>query len=491
MFDKAKEKLLSFEQWMWKQGDELGFGKWFFVKLIRVTYLVIMKIPRERPFLRSAALTYTSTLSLLPMLGMLFAIFGIFTNETEKEWAIRQLFDKAQSYIAVPLAEDLKKKDNPGVKDPEEVKAAPDSKDEEVEVLSEAQKKQAAQFLRVRNQVIGMIDEVGTGKLSGISLLLFSLGALTLLANIERAFNDIWGIAKLRAFWYRMMSYTFIMLGTAVMAVVTFAIVGIDNLESSNIELFQKAPPWLANFMQSGFDVFLSFSVMCGFFTVLYIVMPNVQVKFLDALAGGVVAGIFFKLNASLAGFLAVRLTTINLAYGSMALIPIFLICCMIAWMIVLMGAHVASAWGNVEGFRREFLTMRHGKGYDETIALRLMLRIAENFRDDGKITNYEKVAEEWALPNARVRTLLDKLEATGLVRHIGGKAVEYTLGKELKQISVVDILSAIRFGTDGWKPLPEGPDSDRINKLVTDIHDIEEKNLKQITLASLINEKS
>jgi len=484
MFDKAKEKLKHFEQVLWNQSSNLGFGKWFLIRLIQVTYLVILKIPKERPMLRAAALTYTSTLSLLPMMAMIFGLLGFFANKEAKEDAINMMFDRFQEFVIVEPVEQSTNENNTKINVIKEIKKN-NSEEPQVNVGLDVEK-----LNKIKAQTLAAINGVSSGKISGVALVLFLMGALTLLANIERAFNDIWGIEKLRPFMYRMMSYVFILISSAIVLALTFTMVIANKAHLNNFEWFSQVP-WIGDFLQSGFDVVLTCLITSVFFTVLYLVMPNVQVKLPSALAGGLVAGVFFESNKLIAVLLAGKFTTINIAFGSMAIIPIFLIGCMVVWMIVLLGAHVASAWGNVEAYRREFLSNRQEKGYDETIALRLMLAIAELFKKEGASTDYETLGESWAIPNPKLRNILGKLENCGLVHHLGAKETLYVPGRELGKISVVDILSAVRFGAEGWQPIPESKDSLRVNQLITKIHDTEEQHLKSMTLDVLLKEES
>ena len=75
--------------------------------------------------------------------------------------------------------------------------------------------------------------------------------------------------------------------------------------------------------------------------------MPNTRVCFNAALVGGVVGGSFWYLN-NVFGFLYVsRVVSNSKIYGSLGLVPVFMIGLYFSWLILLFGAQVAYAFQN------------------------------------------------------------------------------------------------------------------------------------------------
>ena len=89
-------------------------------------------------------------------------------------------------------------------------------------------------------------------------------------------------------------------------------------------------------------------------FAVFYKIMPNTRVCFDAALVGGVVGGSLWYLN-NVFGFLYVsRVVTNSKIYGSLGLVPVFMIGLYFSWLILLFGAQVAYAFQNRKSICRK-----------------------------------------------------------------------------------------------------------------------------------------
>lgn len=78
-------------------------------------------------------------------------------------------------------------------------------------------------------------------------------------------------------------------------------------------------------------------------FGVIYVIVPNVAVRWRDGLLGGFVAALLFEIARAAFALYVAEFPTYALIYGAFAVIPIFLVWLYIFWFILLYGAVYAS----------------------------------------------------------------------------------------------------------------------------------------------------
>ena len=109
--------------------------------------------------------------------------------------------------------------------------------------------------------------------------------------------------------------------------------------------------------------------------------MPNTKVHFSAAFVGGAAGGnglAIFNLLSLHLGSSAVNASKI---YGSLALVPLFMVGLYVVWVIVLFGAQVAYAFQNRESYLQEQLAENVNQRGREFVALRLMTCIGQRFQ--------------------------------------------------------------------------------------------------------------
>jgi len=251
-----------------------------FVALLHERFLT------TRCFQIAGSLTYTSLLALVPLVTVTFMAFGHLPGMEDVELSLRNFLlenmlpDKAGAIITTYALEFSEK----------------------------------------------------ASQLTLIGIVMLAITSLVLLATVEQAFNDIWGVRQTRPLLYRITVYWFVLtLGPPILG---GSITATSYLVSLSME-WSPEMNWLGPYSAR----LLAPLLLSVLFIFLYYAVPNQKVRFAHALVGGLVAAVAFFLMQRAFGLFIARFPTYTLVYGTFAALPIFLIWLYLSWVVVLLGA--------------------------------------------------------------------------------------------------------------------------------------------------------
>jgi len=174
------------------------------------------------------------------------------------------------------------------------------------------------------------------GRLTAVGLFILVVTAIMLMATIEHALNDIWRVANSRKLLHRFLAYwALLTLGPILVAgslMLTSKLFMLPFLGRAEITLLREV-----------LDVVLPLVFEFGAVVLLYTVVPNVQVLWRNAFAGGFFAAVLLEVAKYLFAAAMKYFTTYQIIYGAIAALPIFLVWIYISWVIILLGATVAA----------------------------------------------------------------------------------------------------------------------------------------------------
>jgi len=180
-----------------------------------------------------------------------------------------------------------------------------------------------------------------------VGLLLLGVSALALVFTIDRTLNAIWQVQRPRPLTQRVLVYwTALTLGPLALggslAFTSFAI-------SASGGVVGQTPAGLALLFQI-IEFFLLLFGVAG----LFHYVPNTHVRWRHALFGAAFVAIAFTLAKSGLAWYVKKVPTYSTLYGAFATVPIFLIWLYLGWVIMLIGAVLAaSAPSLMQGLHR------------------------------------------------------------------------------------------------------------------------------------------
>ncbi len=160
--------------------------------------------------------------------------------------------------------------------------------------------------------------------------------AVLLLQTVDQAINAIWVVKRPRALWTRLVVYwVAITLGPILLAASIWAT---TEVVRASLGLVHEAE-WLRSGVSRALPAVL-FSIFFGF---LFFAVPNRRIVSWHAIVGGIVAGVGLVLLQRALGYYFSRFTSYTLLYGTFSVIPIFLVWLYSSWLVILVGALIAA----------------------------------------------------------------------------------------------------------------------------------------------------
>jgi membrane protein len=456
-------------------------------RFARFWVLVGRSFVRNRCPLRAAALSYTTLLALIPLLAVAISVTSsLLKNQGEEQ--IYSAVDKLVSALTPPatLADTtngvvaLKRREAEA-----EFSLTNSANSLEttnsISLAANDTRVEAAQKVVARN-IHEFIKNTRSGTLGVIGMLLLVYVAIRMLASIESTFNDIWGVLRGRNWLRRIVLYwTTITLGP-LLIVGALGLAGGPHLQSTKNLVSQM--PLIGGFV---FKI-LPPMVICLAFTLVYIMVPNTRVRPGAAFIGGIVGGSLWHLNNAV-GFLYVsRVVNNSKIYGSLGLLPVFMVGLYISWLILLFGAQVAYAWQNRQSYLQDKFVETVNQRGREFIALRLITLIGMRFQQGEAPASLQQISSSLGIPTRLVQQVLQPLLTARLVTELAGTEPAYLPARPLEAITAHHVLRAVRAGSG--QELVTRDEAGRAEVLgeFAKIEEAERAAASSVTLLALVN---
>jgi len=376
------------------------------VFLTRLLYGIVRKFADGQLNRQAGSLAYTTLLSLVPLLAVTFSVLKGFGVQNQLEPLL-------MGYL---------------------------------EPLGEA-------GLEAGHRILDFVNNLRVGVLGSLGIALLFYTALSLLQQIEEAFNTIWGVSRARGLGRRFSEYLSVLL---VGPVLVFTGLSVTTSALSN-EWFQ----WLAavkpfGALLLGLGQAMPYLLICLAFAFLYIFLTNTRVRLLPALAGGFFAGVLWYATGLIFAQFVANSSSYSAIYSGFAAAVLFVIWVNVGWLIILVGAQVACYWQNP----RRLLPRGTGDGLRDgersALALTIMTRIGgAHYRRDPLWTLSRLMAECGGAAADAVTEVVEALRWKGLIVASGDEPPVYLPASALEAIELRDILAAVREGGETSGQLP------------------------------------
>ncbi len=477
-------------------GRQEGLSK--FHRFLHFWVLVGHSFNRHRGPVRASALAYASLLALIPMLAVAVSVTSTFLKK-QGEDSIDQFIVKLVASLTPPgelgtngvpvtlgntsevPADKTNQVANAAEALSRDAAASAGSNPNTAALLSKDEKAVAARKAIAR-EIHGFIQNTRSGALGLTGSVLLIFAAISMLSRVETTFNDIWGATRGRSWFMRIVLYWGVLTLAPVLLVVAFGLATGPHWEATRRLL--TLMPFIGNLLFAVLPVLL----LCLTFGLFYMLMPNAKVRLVPALVGGLVGGLLFHLNNVFSVLYVSRVLSNSKIYGSLGLVPVFMIGLYLFWLILLFGAQVAYAFQNRTTYLEEKQIENVNQRGREFIALRLMTCIGRRFGQGEPPLTVAEISEELAVPSRLVRQIMLVLSAARLVVETAGPELSWLPARPLENITCHDILLALRASQGQELATRDGPARSEVYGEFHRIEEAERQAAASVTMLALVN---
>ena len=283
--------------------EELSKAKARFIKYMKVLLITIKTFSGERIGFQAVALSFFSTMSVVPFVSIVFAITGGLGLADKLTELLYAYFYNSQQVVDT--------------------------------VLGFAQ---------------NIISTAQSSTMGLFSSLIFFFIVVWMMLNVEKVFNNVWKVQKPRNLFKRLSIIIAMMVVAPFIVMVFFSgsilyshalsSIGLDVVEFG---FFKNILTWVL----VGVVAMFTFSVMYKF-------IPNADVKYKEALRAAFIAAIPFAAVQYTYLETQVFVTRLNSIYGAFAAVPLFMVWINMGWFIILIGAELSYAFQHVDSYNIE-----------------------------------------------------------------------------------------------------------------------------------------
>ena len=275
----------------------------------------------------------------------------------------------------------------------------------------------------------------------GFGLIFLFYTVYSLIANIENTFNMIWQVSKGRSYIRRFTDYFS-----------AFLLIPVFLICSSGISIWvSTAMDTLLEYEVTGsvYRLFVSITpliISIFLFSALYMFMPNTKVQFKHALNGGIFAAIGFQVFQYLYINGQIWVSRYNAIYGSFALLPLLLLWIQLSWVICLIGAEIAYAGQNVQNYEYERDSKNISRRYLDFITLVIAYLIIKRFENRETPYTDIEISAQYKIPVRLTKRVLYLLMDIGVVSEIkdDNNYAAYQPAMDINQITMECLFSGI-----------------------------------------------
>ena len=266
--------------------------------------------------------------------------------------------------------------------------------------------------------------------MTGTGSVFLVIVAIMMMGTIDRAFNTIWQVRRQRSPLAKFMVYWAILsLGPifiGISVVLTSYFVSLPLLEDAAETLgmgrhtLLRMVPVLAS---------------AAAFTLLYMVVPNRSVPLRHALMGGMLAALLFEAAKRGFAFYVTTFPTYQAIYGALAAVPVFLIWIYLSWLVALLGAEFTYC---LRIYRDDWHPEGVRGGEDLLLAYRLLGHMWEAQGAGESLSMKRLLKLEPAYSEVDLEHLLLQLHKAQLV--LRTERDEWALARDMGRVSLLDL---------------------------------------------------
>jgi membrane protein len=379
----------------------------------KLCYHVALEFIQDRCLLRASSLTYTTILSIVPLMAVSFSWFTkLKLSEQEVQGFLSQyLFPNAEL------------------------------------------------FRTIQNNINKFSSN--TAALSTLGTIFLFVAAYSMINTMEKALNAIWHVTEKRSLWEKISSFWLALTLAPIL-------IGLSLFMTAKLRTLPVLGTILAYPLIKAVLLYLiPFMMIWLAFFMLYKLLPYTRVRTPSAFWGGAVGAALFMIFKWGFGLYITHFSAYSKIYGALAAIPAFLLYLFLIWIIILLGAEFSYVLQYPE------LYLRGGKGgafqpenFRGYLALRAMMEIVRRFQTGEDPAQALAMSQTLGVPYDNMGKLLRALQVQGLVRRLEDGRDAFVPARNPERITAAEVVEAVRGKLLVAAPFPEEAEQQVIKDL-------------------------
>jgi membrane protein len=444
--DRIAKKLSDTVQFLssdiWRlQTHKLPPRRSFWITQLRIPLLAVRRFNLNKCELRASALTFYSLLSIVPVVAMAFAVAKGFGLEKMLREQLMTKFEGQEE---------------------------------------------------VAERIIGfaqsLLANTRGGAIAGVGIVVLFWTIIKVLGNIERSFNDIWGVTTQRTMGRKFADYLSVMMICPVLLIIASSA---TVLVSTQISLMLERLSFLGYVADVliGLLKFLPYAVLWLVFTFIYMFMPNTKVEVKSALWAGIFAGTIYQIVQLAYIKFQVGVSSYGAIYGSFAALPLFLAWLQLSWLIVLLGAEISFAHQNVATYEFEEDCLSASDSFKKTTALMVTSLCVKNFLNEKKPLSAEDISRQLEVPIRLVRSVLSDLTDARLLSEVcldHREVVAYQPACDIQRLTVAEVSERLDQQGVTTVPIADSPEVQKLRETLQRFREMNKQSPANLKLQDL-----
>lgn len=370
---------------------------------IKIVLLSIRQFTADRIPVRASALTYSTLLSIIPILALLFAIARGLGFDALMENQFRTGVTGQQAELIITW-------------------------------------------------VNSYLEHAQSGIFIGVGLIMLLWTVLILTDNIERSFNAIWQVKHPRTVFRKITDYFSMLLLLPLLIVISSGLTIFMTTYVKQMDNYLLLGPVLKFLVRM-----IPYTLTWGMFIGLFVFIPNTKVRLSHAVLPGILAGSAFQAFQYFYINSQIWVSNYNAIYGSFAAIPMFLLWTQISWTICLLGAEMSYISQNLDAFSFGKETENISRRYHDFFCTIILAAICKRFEQAKVPYTAEELSREHRIPIRLTKRILYELQDMHLIYEAvsdeKGRDITYIPGVDINRLTVGMLLTKLDMsGSEDFK---------------------------------------
>lgn len=286
-------------------------------------------------------------------------------------------------------------------------------------------------------QVLGFVDNVKVGVLgfAGLTILMYTV--ISLLRQVEEAFNYVWHVQESRSLLNQFRDYLSVVL---ISPIIVFSLLGfVSSLQQTSLMQKLMELEYLAQLINRA-GILLPTLLLTSTFTLMYLLIPNTKVQWRPALGGAMLAALLWQGAGWIFASFVVSSGQQTAIYSIFASLFLLVLWMYMGWLIILLGSRLAYYLQFPDAVAETIDPAPLNPQSKLILALAILVNITKRFLNGALPPTQYELSAELKSSIVDIEHLITELFVFNLVGKTNDTPTRFFLLKDPKLISIAQL---------------------------------------------------